>query len=267
MVRIGTSGFSFKDWIGPFYPDGTRPGDMLRLYARHFDVVELDFTYYSMPGLKTMLALERKTPDGFEFCVKANRAMTHEPPADRSELARVFEAFRYSLEPLVEARKLGCLLFQFPWRFRPGAQAADYLRRLPGLLPDLPLVIEFRRREWVEPGTRNETVALLRQAGLGFCAVDEPPLRGLMPRLVLATSPVGYVRFHGRNAARWWRHENPSERYDYLYSVEELTDWIPRIRAIEAATEKTYVLFNNCHVGHAPRNARMMLDLLAGDAA
>lgn len=262
-VRVGTSGFSFRDWVGPFYPEGIRPEDMLRYYARHFATVELDFTYYRMPTARTMAGLERKTPEGFLFCVKANRTMTHELPEDPAELRAAFAAFRAALEPMAGAGKLGCVLFQFPWRFQPTPEAEGYLEVLPELLPDAPLVVEFRQSGWVQGEALGRTVDRLRRAGLGFCAVDEPRLRGLMPPVTAATADVGYVRFHGRNAAKWWRHDDPGERYDYLYSRAELEEWVPRIRELEAQTKRLYVLFNNCHVGSAPRNARMMLELLA----
>ncbi|NLJ60750.1 MAG: DUF72 domain-containing protein, partial [Firmicutes bacterium] len=108
----------------------------------------------------------------------------------------------------------------------------------------------------------NETFDLLRSHSLGFCAVDEPRLPGLVPPIAEATSALGYVRFHGRNAKKWWKHDTPGERYDYLYQEAELKEWIPKIRQVADKTEKTYVFFNNCHSGQAAENARMLQTML-----
>ncbi len=266
MVLIGTAGFSYKDWKGPFYPEEIRDQDMLPFYARHFPCVELDFTYYQMPGVRTMEGLARKVPEGFEFCVKANSAMTHEltPGADGAvpEVdAGVFRKFSEALAPMTSRGSLGCVLAQFPWSFRKTPGNAAYLERFRDLLPGMRIVVEFRNREWVTP----EGFELLRSLGLGFCCVDEPRLRSLVPPVARTTSDIAYVRFHGRNAARWWKHDHAWERYDYLYSQAELEEWVPRIKALDAEVLKTYVVFNNCHAGQAAENARMLQHILELD--
>jgi len=258
LILVGTSGFSYRDWVGSFYPEGTRPRDMLAHYARRFPVVELNFSYYRMPDARTLASMDRRTPDRFEFLIKAHQSMTHDIPADPAERRAVFEEFRAAVRPLEESGKLGCVLFQFPWKHRPSAETVSYLGEIRDRYPDLPLVVEFRNREWVRP----ETHETLRRLGLGYCCVDEPALKGLMPRESVVTSGIGYVRFHGRNRAKWWNHKEPWERYDYLYTREELEEWVPRVRDMETRTEKTYVLYNNCHAGQAATNAQMMLELL-----
>ncbi|HHY45723.1 MAG TPA: DUF72 domain-containing protein [Firmicutes bacterium] len=252
MILIGTSGFSYKDWIGEFYPVGTKDGDMLRYYSVHFPAVELDFSYYTMPSIKTMAALDRKTPDKFLFSIKAHKSMTHEIDPEMAKEA--FNQFRAAIAPIIDARKLGCILLQFPWGFKNTPENLDYIRRLPELLPGLPAVVEFRNKSWLVEGV----FAVLQREGLGFCAVDEPRLRGLIPPVVKVTSSISYVRFHGRNAEKWWKHTEPWERYDYLYSQEELNEWLPRIKHLDAIASVTFVFFNNCHAGHAVRNALMM---------
>lgn len=261
VILVGTSGFSYQDWRGVFYPPDFPERDMLAYYSRHFPVVELDFTYYRMPSPRTMASLERKTPPGFTFCVKAYREMTHERPQDRAELRSLCRQFASALDPLRAAGKLGCVLVQFPWSFGPSPENRALVEDLPELLPGLELVVEFRNSQWISDETREA----LTRARLGFCAVDEPRLKGLMPPLTWVTSPVAYVRFHGRNARKWWKHEHPWERYDYLYSEEELKSWVPRIRQMAEQAERTYVLFNNCHAGQAAKNASMMQLLLGGD--
>ncbi len=169
--------------------------------------------------------------------------MTH----GQGENDLLFRAFRQSLGPLREAKKLGCVLAQFPWGFRYSQKNLD-----------LPLVLEFRNREWV----RDEVFAWLKERGLGFCCVDEPRLPNLMPPLAMATSPIAYVRFHGRNAAKWWRHTFAYERYDYAYSDEELLEWVPKIRSLEEKAELTFVFGNNHYRGKAVNTIRKLKDLL-----
>ena len=258
MILIGTSGFSYVDWRGAFYPEGTTERDMLAHYATRFPIVELNFSYYRMPNARTLGAMVAKTPQGFEFAIKAHQSMTHEVEAEPSARQVAFDQFRTAVEPLEEAGRLGCVLFQFPWKYRPAPDSLAYLGEIRERYPKLPLVVEFRNIEWDRP----ETYETLRRNNLGYCCVDEPRLRGLMPHQNLATSNLGYVRFHGRNAAKWYSHKEAWERYDYLYSEEELKEWIPRVRQMEANTAKTYILYNNCHAGQAARNAQMMLDLL-----
>lgn len=261
MILVGTSGFSYKDWCGSFYPDGTRDRDMLAYYASRFPVVELNYSYYRMPDARTLESMASRTGDGFEFLIKAHQSMTHEPDPEVSGRDRAFGQFREALRPLEAGGRLGCVLFQFPWARRPGPEAFSYLEEIRTRYSDLPLVVEFRNIEWDRPATYEA----LRRLGLGYCCVDEPALRGLMPRQDLTTSRLGYVRFHGRNAARWWKHREAWERYDYLYTQEELEEWVPRVRDMSTRTEKTYVLYNNCHAGQAAVNAQMMLDLLGLD--
>jgi len=253
-IRIGTSGFSYEDWRGYFYPEGLPKNQMLAFYGERFPAVEVNATYYALPSAATFEQMARKVPEEFEFVVKANKEMTH---AEEFQPA-VFQAFRAALEPLVQRRNLGCVLGQFPWAFRNTPPNHDMLRRFREGLADVPTVIEFRNSGWAVP----ETFALLRELELGYCCVDEPKLKGLMPGVTVATSPIGYVRFHGRNAAKWWRHEHAYERYDYLYSEEELAEWVPRIRTLEEETAKVYVFFNNHYEGKAGQNAQMMARLL-----
>jgi len=258
VILVGTSGYSYKDWCGPFYPQGTSDRDMLGYYATRFPLVELNFSYYRMPNARTLGAMVAKTSDGFEFAIKAHQSMTHDVAPEPSERRRVFEEFRAALRPMEDAGRLGCVLFQFPWKHRPTPDSAAYLMEIRDRYADLPVVVEFRNTEWAVP----ETYDRLRSLRLGYCCVDEPRLKGLMPQQSVVTSDVGYVRFHGRNAAKWWNHREAWERYDYLYTSQELQEWVPRIREMEETSAKTYVLYNNCHAGQAATNAQMMLDLL-----
>lgn len=309
-IVLGTSGWSFKDWVGPFYPPGTERAHMLDLYVREFPAVEVNSTYYRIPHWRTFEAIERKTPAGFEFVVKTHHDITHL----RSRDPQLYRDFERSIRPLRDAGKLTGILAQFPYGFRHTAENEDFLRVLPDLLGgDAPLFVEFRHRSWVD----EDVFAELERERLGYVSVDEPDLPGLVPPIARRTGPIGYVRFHGRNREKWWGAESrergapdrprkdakssrsgvragadlgplfsgtpdrPAEapaapvpkgeartsstRYDYSYSEDELREWLEKIREMTAQAKKTFVFFNNCHVGQAATSARLMRRLLEGE--
>ena len=255
VLYIGTSGFSYDDWVGPFYPPGLPKREWLAFYAREFPTLEVNATYYGIPAPKSMAQMAARTPEGFIFTVKAHQDMTHR----REENAAVFAAFLAAMQPLQEAGKLGCVLAQFPFSFHATTLTRDYLLEFKSRLGSLPLVLEFRNVEWLTPAALD----FLRLHNLGFCCVDEPALPGLLPPIAEATSTVAYVRFHGRNQAKWWQHEHAYERYDYRYGQEELQEWIPRIRGLAAKAERTFVLANNHWQGQAVDTARQLRLLLS----
>lgn len=259
MLHIGTSGFSYDDWVGPFYPKGLPKRAYLRFYAQKFSACELNFTYYRIPDARTLRAMSAKTPDRFLFTLKANREMTHE----REDPEPAFEKFVAALDPLIQARKLGCILVQFPWSFKNTPQNRDYLKLCRERLEGLPAVVEFRNRGWIV----DETFELLRELDLGFCCVDQPRFRSLIPPIAETTSKVAYLRFHGRNAAKWWKHDRAWERYDYTYSKEELQEWVPKIQELESEAEDTYIFANNHHQAQAVDTARQLRMLLANPEA
>jgi len=252
-IRIGTSGYSFADWIGPFYPAGTPRGKMLDEYVRHFDVVEINSSYYRIPSRSMFERMERKTPEGFEFVVKLFRGMTHEIEDD----SHMYREFVDSTEPLKEAGKFAGYLAQFPWKFKNSKSAKAHLGVLRKRLGDDPLFVEFRHDSWIE----DKTFEFLRDLEVGYCAVDEPRLKGLVPPLVEATTDEGYVRLHGRNSANWWG-KGGGDRYDYDYNSDELSEWAGKILDLEGKVKKVYAFFNNCHAGHAARNAELMIEML-----
>jgi len=177
----------------------------------------------------------------------------------REDNAEVFQAFRQVIEPVIAAGKLGCILAQFPYSFRLTRENWDYLKLLKGRLGDLPVVVEFRNAQWL----RDEVFGWLRELELGFCCVDEPPLPNLLPPLAEATSAVSYVRFHGRNSAKWWKHEQAYERYDYSYNPQELSEWLPKIKKLDRMSDRTFVFANNHWRGQAVstiRQLRVMFD-------
>lgn len=252
-IHVGTSGYSFADWVGPFYPPGTRSADFLGHYARQFGCVEVNSTYYRIPHPRVLEAMERKTPEGFRFIVKLNQAMTHEGSDDPA----LYRDFLAVLEPLKLAGKYHGVLAQFPWAFRRTDAAKAHLERMRERLPGEPLWVEFRHDSWMHPKLPD----WLRERSLGYCAVDEPALPGLVPPVTHLTTETGYVRFHGRNAATWWGRGG-GDRYDYDYAERELEEWVTRIRALADKAKQTYLFFNNCHAGQAARNAKLMEELL-----
>lgn len=254
MIYIGTSGFSYKDWVGPYYPAELPKARWLAFYAREFQASEINFTYYRLPDARTLAAMADKTPDGFVFTIKASKELTHE----RDDSVEAFPKFVHALRPLIERNKFGCVLAQFPYSFHPGAESRDYLKAFRESMADLPVVVEFRNARWLS----EETFALLEENDLGFCCVDQPRLKGLIPPIATATSSVAYVRFHGRNARKWWRHDEPWERYDYSYSKEELEEWVPKIKHLDAKAEQTFVFANNHWQGQAVDTARQLRLLL-----
>ncbi|HIQ05217.1 MAG TPA: DUF72 domain-containing protein, partial [Anaerolineae bacterium] len=245
----------YKDWVGPFYPEDLPKRDWLAYYAREFQACELDFTFYRLPGAGTLARMANKVPDGFRFTLKATRTLTHE--RDQATDAE-FASFVEGIQPLVEQDKFGCVLAQFPYSFHNTSENRTYLARLRQKLGDLPVVVEFRNREWVHDAVFD----FLRQLRLGFCCVDQPRLRNLIPPIAVATAEVAYVRFHGRNAQKWWRHEEAWERYDYTYSIEELREWVPKVQQLAEETLTVYLFANNHWQGQAVDTARQLRLLL-----
>lgn len=257
MIYVGTCGYAYKDWIGPFYPGKIRSNEMLPYYARCFPAVEIDASYYGVPSARTIEAMDRNTPPEFRFCFKVPSTVTH-PPEAVTHVHPDARLFVESVGLLKEGGKLGCALLQFPNGFRNTPAANEYLRLAVEALAPLPLVAEFRNREWQNPAT----IELLAGLGVGWCNVDMPRFETLMQASSDVTSPTGYVRFHGRNAAQWWSGTNVT-RYDYEYSAEELEPWTNRVAEIEEAAERTFAFFNNHARGSAARNAELFIELLS----
>jgi uncharacterized protein YecE (DUF72 family) len=262
MTKIGTSGFSFDDWKGTVYPHGLPKTEWLSFYEKQlgFKALEVNFTYYTLPSPKSFAGMSSKTSADFCFAVKAFKAMTHEIRDSKTKQLidnkDVFDKFLFSLEPLIKDQKLLCILMQFPYSFYATAENRDYLKTAKDRLRDIPVVVEFRNRAWLN----EQTFSFLRTHQMGYCAVDEPKLQGLMPFAPRATSSIGYFRLHGRN--RNWFNAPAEVRYDYLYSTAELKEFIPHINDLAAKTNTVLVFFNNCHAGSAAKNAIMLAQML-----
>jgi uncharacterized protein YecE (DUF72 family) len=267
----------------------------LRYYASVFDVVEVNSSYYAIPDVAGVARWVERTPPGFVFHVKAYALLTgHHPrpqtlPADvqrllpararrthRGEIEagefpaeaidEAFRVFRAAVTPLAEAGKLGYVLFQFaPW-VRFDRAWLEYVAALPARLPGMRPAVEFRHRSWL-PDHAAETLTVLRQARVANVAVDGPVDAGSVPRLPEVTAPTAVFRLHGRHAAGWTRQlrgEEPAvrEKYDYLYTEDELRALLPEIEEAADLAEEVHVSFNNNNRDYPVRNARMLRRLL-----
>ncbi|MFQ6673254.1 MAG: DUF72 domain-containing protein [Fidelibacterota bacterium] len=253
-ILIGTSGYSFQDWRGPFYPHGIPDGDMLSYYCGHFPCAEINSTYYRIPHTRVFQHMVGKTPPGFEFIVKVHSQVTHAKKDPARSMADLTEV----LQPLMEAEKFHGFLAQFPYAFKNRYESRKYLIQLSDMTENWPIFVEFRHRSWATAPLYD----FLKQHKIGYVNVDEPQLPNLMPRQCLITTDVGYVRLHGRNRQAWW-DRNKGDRYNYLYSKAELQEWKNDVTAILDRVRKMYLFFNNCYHGQAAQNALDMQHLMA----
>jgi len=245
---IGTSGFSYEEWRGVFYPAELPKEDFLRYYSMFFPFVELDFSYYRMPESWRLEHLADSTPNDFLFSIKAHKSLTHEPDGNWTTAV---ENFKTSLRAASFKRRLAGILLQFPYSFHYSDLNRVYLGELTAELGEFPLFVEFRNAEWSRESVYQEA----RKRGLALVAVDAPDLPGLPNRTFPITSESGYLRFHGRNAGNWWTGDNAS-RYDYAYSDSELEGWKDTILERERETRLLLVAFNNHHQGNAIQDAK-----------
>ncbi|MFW6114868.1 MAG: DUF72 domain-containing protein [Thermodesulfobacteriota bacterium] len=254
-IFIGTSGFSYHDWRKVFYPDRLAGSDFLSFYAQEFPAVELNFSYYRIPEPDQCLRMLEKSAYRTEFVVKAFQGITHE--CSKESLSEIVPKFKASIDPFWQQGRLGAVLLQFPQSFHYRTESRIYLKSLIERFDPLPLCVEFRQQEWM----KDSVFSTLKELRVGFVCVDEPALRGLLPPLAKTTSSIGYIRFHGRNKSKWYTGDTKA-RYDYLYSEDELKEWIPRISAIAKNTERLFIFFNNHKKGQAVANAKMLRNLL-----
>lgn len=288
--RVGTA-----SWTDPtllragFYPATTKTAEArLRFYAEHFDTVEVDSTYYALPSERNATLWAQRTPDSFRFNIKAFALLTGHPaetrafptvlkellPPESRREARVshppmevldlcFEMFRTALQPLRDAGKLGCILFQFPPWFTALPKNEAYIDLCGRRLPEDHLAIEFRHASWFD-GRTSRTLDFLRQQHLALVCIDAPPAPSIARPPWTATAEVAYVRLHGRNRRAWFQHEgSAAQRFKYLYSDDELLACAAQVRQLRDASV-VHVVFNNCYADYGVRNALTMQRLLRG---
>ena len=260
-IRVGTCAWADHE---DFYPPGVRPADRIGFYARRFPVVEVNASFYHVLPPRNYAGWAAKTPDEFAFNVKAlgqlSQHRRQEPPT-----AEAFAAFRGSYRPLIEAGKLRAVLFQFPPWFIDERKNRDYLRRVAKEMAGDQVVVEFRHTSWLAPNRVPETLGLLADLELGYVVVDAPQVgTGTTPLVPAVTDPdIAYVRLHGRNTRTWYtKTATTGERFDYLYSGDELAEWVPRVRDMAERAAEVHVLFNNNRRNYSTLNAEQMQRLL-----
>lgn len=278
MILVGTSGWSYPNgegtWNGVFYPPrgtrGFRAGDELAYYAEHFDTVEVNSTFYRPPQAAMARRWVEQTPADFHFSVKLYQAFTHPmmrgrgapPVRGGSPIPQPtpgdFDAFISGVAPLADSRKMGMLLVQFPSAFHRTAESEAYLGALMSSFRDFPLAVELRHRSWSDATPQTE--ALLGEFDASWVQIDEPKFRFSIRQNPRKTGTPGYyLRLHGRNAANWWKHDSPDDRYNYLYSTQEMNQFAEAVQAAGAGGQKkAYVYLNNHFAAKAVVNATVL---------
>lgn len=264
VIRVGTAGWDYPDWRGVVYPaKKSKQFDELGYMSRFFDTVEINASFYRPAEPRAAAGWVRKVEANprFRFTAKLWRRFTHERAgawtADDVRVARA------ALDVLQEAGRLGAVLLQFPWSFKRDDATAEWLRDLLSAFAAFPLVVEVRHASWTEGDLLSE----LGERGVGIVNVDQPMFRRSIGPAAHTTGAVGYVRLHGRNYRDWFRHKaTRDERYDYLYTPEELSPWVERVREIAARpqTREVYAVTNNHVIGKAPANGAMIESMLSG---
>lgn len=261
MTRIGPAGWAYKDWIGIVYPAKKPRGFReLSFLAAYFDTIEINTSFYRPLTAKTAASWVEQVQGNplFRFTAKLWRGFTH----DRNASVEDEQLFKEGLNPLAEASRFGALLLQFPWSFRKTEENLNYVAELGARFREYPLVLEVRHASWSEAGI----LEALERLNVGLCNIDQPLFKRSVKPGGFVTSLVGYVRLHGRNYKAWFtENKHVGERYDYLYSPEELDPWIDRIKAVEHAAQDTYVVTNNHYLGKAVVNALEIASVLKGE--
>lgn len=252
-----------------FYPvppgsRGTRGFDELRFYAEHFDTVEINSTFYRIPSVDTARRWADRTPDGFEFSLKLYQKFTHPEMFQKATGAdpwdldqKDVDQFRAAIDPIASAGKLGALLAQFPASFKNDPDARGYLEWLLGRFREYMIAVELRHRSWSDDALG--TLELLNGFDAAWAQIDEPKFRfSVRQNLAPNVKSFYYLRLHGRNAAQWWKHEKSEDRYNYLYSAEELKPFAEAAEKASREVKKAYLYANNHFSAKSVANAAIL---------
>ena len=247
-VLIGTSGWSYDEWIGPFYPKGLRKKDFLTYYSQIFYTNEINTTFYNIPPIKIVRNWVKKTPENFRFSLKIPKAITHDAKLELNRCLKLLDIFLKSIQPLINSEKLLAFLVQLPPFFKKEdnfADLKDFIEEWPlDYKNDEPyLVIEFRDLSWMD----NEVFDYLKKYNLTYCAVIEPLLP---PRMDITNKDFSYIRFHGYGRNPW---------FDYEFKEEEIMKWSLKIKDVIDNSNKIGIYFNNHFSGYAVKNSLMMM--------
>jgi uncharacterized protein YecE (DUF72 family) len=249
VIRIGPAGWSYTDWEGTVYPPHGSRFDHLAYLSSFFNTIEINSPFYRIPPPTHSKSWTRRVssnPD-FKFTTKVFRGFTHE----EAQLgAEEIKAFRNYLDPLVDADRLGAVLLQYPWSFKNTPESLEKLEKLFRAFDGYPLALEVRHGSF----QNEEFVRFLEDHNVAWVNVDQPLFHESVKPAEITTGPLAYVRLHGRNYEKWFAHNETWERYNYLYSPEELAPWVERIRGM-ARGKEAYVITNNHFRGQAIVNA------------
>ena len=268
-IRVGPAGWSYQDWKRVVYPDARpRTFHEAAYLAQYFDTIEINTSFYRplRPELSRLWVRKIDFNPRFRFTAKLFRVFTHEGSLDAGDVRQ----YKEGLAPIAESGRLGCVLMQFPWSFKFNRENRDHLIGLKKAFPEYALVAEMRHSSW----NAEEAIGVLIDHRIGFCNIDQPQFAHSMPPETIVTTPVGYVRLHGRNYEQWFEKEDEGRsrdraalphiaaRYNYLYSMDELAEWKPRVQQIAAQARTTYVITNNHYEGKAVANGLQLIHLL-----
>ena len=255
-VRVGPAGWSYTDWEGTVYPKHGSKFDQLAYLSSFFDTIEINSPFYRIPPpthAKSWVHRVGSNPD-FRFTTKVFRGFTHEKASLTPEDVKAFKVY---LDPLMDAGRLGALLLQFPWSFKNSDESRAKLEQLFHAFDEYPKALEVRHASF----QNEDFLRFLDDHGVGFVNVDQPLFHDSVKPSDAVTGPVAYARFHGRNYEKWFAHEESWERYNYLYSKDELNPWVERIETM-ARNQDTYVITNNHFRGQAIVNAAELKEAL-----
>ena len=259
-IRIGPAGWSYKDWEGVVYPPHGSKFDHLAYLAQFFDTIEINSPFYRIPPATHAKSWVRRVAanEHFRFTTKIFRGFTHETEALAKDDVK---AFRNYLDPLMDADRLGAILIQFPWSFKNSPESRKKLTALFKAFAPYPKSLEVRHATFEDP----DFYAFLDEHDVSWVNVDQPLFSDSVKPAATVTGPLAYARFHGRNYQKWFAHDESWERYNYLYSDEELAPWVDKIQEMSKKRD-TYVITNNHFRGQAILNAGDLKESLGQDA-
>lgn len=256
-ILVGTSGYSYKDWSGIFYPEKLKSNEYLSWYSSQFNFTELNFSYYTQPTAANMESIIKKVNEDFQFAIKAHQSITHTADQDLNDSVKTFKE---GITPLKEAGSLAAVLLQFPYSFHYTKENRRHLAAICRHFEGYPACIEFRNTDWMIDSVYTE----LSRLNIPLVLTDMPGLARLPDYLSMKNKPQPsgdfmYIRFHGKNRENWWTGDNAS-RYDYLYSEEELDPWVEVIKKMVTEVKRTLVAFNNHLKGQAVKNGKELIE-------
>ncbi len=271
QLHIGIAGWSYKDWEGIVYPERMKRQHPVEYLAQYFDLIEINTSFYGhlKPQLvKLWCRMAAAVNPDFLFTAKLHKSFTHSPMAELESTSSAtirptqedeIEA-RRGYDALAEAGRLGALLVQFPVSFKNTNENREYLTLLLRNFCEYPLAVEVRHASWGDQGT----LPYFTEKGVAFCNIDQPLIGRALAPAENVTAALSYIRLHGRRYDQWFEAERPHDRYDYLYTEEELSGWKERIERVTEKSQKTFVVANNHFEGKAAVNALQLKSMISG---